>query len=35
MQWLAVALGGALGAMGRFGINAIIFPVLGGRKSVV
>ncbi|MEH6468150.1 MAG: fluoride efflux transporter CrcB [Porticoccus sp.] len=34
MQWLAVALGGALGAMGRFGVNAVIFPVLGGRFPI-
>ncbi|WP_461480638.1 fluoride efflux transporter CrcB [Porticoccus sp.] len=31
MQWLMVALGGALGAMGRFAVNAVIFPVMGGR----
>lgn len=31
MQWLAVALGGALGAMGRFGVNALLFPVAGHR----
>jgi len=31
MQWLAVALGGALGAMGRYGVGAILFPVEGSR----
>ncbi len=31
MQWLAVAMGGALGAMGRFAVNALVFPVLGMR----
>ncbi len=31
MQWLAVALGGALGAMGRYGVNAVVFSVAGGR----
>lgn len=31
MQWLAVALGGALGAMGRYGVNAVVFSVVGGR----
>ncbi len=31
MQWLAVALGGALGAMGRFAVNAAIFPLFSGR----
>lgn len=31
MQWLAVALGGALGAMGRFAVNAVIFPVFSDR----
>ncbi len=31
MQWLAVAMGGALGAMGRFGVNALVFPVAGLR----
>ncbi len=31
MQWLAVAMGGALGAMGRFAVNALIFPVAGLR----
>ncbi len=31
MQWLAVAMGGALGAMGRFAVNALVFPVAGLR----
>tara|TARA_R110001592_G_scaffold116059_1_gene316952 strand:+ start:91604 stop:91975 length:372 start_codon:yes stop_codon:yes gene_type:complete len=31
MQWLAVALGGALGAVGRFAVNAAVFPMFGGR----
>ena len=31
MQWLAVALGGALGAMGRFAVNAAVFPLFAGR----
>jgi fluoride exporter len=26
-----VALGGALGALGRFGVNALVFSVFGGR----
>lgn len=31
MQWLAVALGGALGALGRYGVNALVFSLFGGR----
>lgn len=31
MQWLAVALGGAFGAMGRFALATWLFPVLGPR----
>ena len=31
MAWLAVALGGALGAMGRYGVNALVFALVGGR----
>jgi CrcB protein len=31
MQWLAVALGGALGAMGRFGVNSLIYPIYEDR----
>ena len=31
MQWLSVALGGALGAIARFAVNAVIFPVMGGK----
>ena len=31
MQWLAVALGGAIGAMARFGVNAVIFPLTEGK----
>ena len=29
MQWLAVAAGGALGALARFGVNALVFPIFG------
>jgi len=29
--WLAVALGGAMGAMARFGISTYLLPVLPGR----
>lgn len=31
MQWLAVAFGGALGAMGRFALTTWLFPVMGPR----
>ena len=31
MHWLAVALGGALGAMGRYGVGGMLFPVEGSR----
>ena len=31
MQWLAVAFGGALGAMGRFAVNTAFVPMFGGR----
>jgi CrcB protein len=31
MQWLAVALGGALGAMARYGTSIYLFPIIGGR----
>lgn len=31
MQWLAVAFGGALGAMARYGVGALLFPVEGNR----
>jgi fluoride exporter len=31
MQWLAVAIGGALGAMGRYAVVAYAFPVLSNR----
>lgn len=31
MQWLSVALGGALGAMARFGVNALVYPVAVGK----
>ncbi|MCW8193937.1 fluoride efflux transporter CrcB [Proteobacteria bacterium 005FR1] len=31
MQWLAIAIGGALGAMGRYAMVAYAFPVLANR----
>ncbi|MAZ87896.1 MAG: fluoride efflux transporter CrcB [Cellvibrionaceae bacterium] len=31
MTWLAVALGGALGAMGRYGVTLYTFPILANR----
>lgn len=31
MQWLAVELGGALGAMARYGLNGLVFSMIGGR----
>ncbi|UTW45798.1 fluoride efflux transporter CrcB [bacterium SCSIO 12696] len=31
MQWLAVAAGGALGAVCRYGLNTLVFPLLGER----
>ncbi|WP_317928863.1 fluoride efflux transporter CrcB [Halioxenophilus sp. WMMB6] len=31
MAWLAVALGGAMGAMARFGISTYWLPVIPGR----
>lgn len=31
MQWLAVAIGGALGAMGRFAVVSYLAPVVGSR----
>jgi fluoride exporter len=31
MQWVAVAIGGAIGAMGRFALTAYLYPVLGNR----
>ena len=31
MPWLAVALGGALGAMGRYGVNAMVYSLMGMR----
>lgn len=34
MQWLAVAMGGALGAMGRYAVVAYTFPVLSNRFPV-
>lgn len=34
MQWLAVAIGGALGAMARYGITAYLFPVAANRFPV-
>lgn len=29
LHWLTVALGGALGAMGRFGVNGLLLPMMG------
>lgn len=34
MQWLAVALGGALGAMGRFALSSWLWPVASVRFPV-
>ena len=31
MQWLSVALGGALGAMARFAVNALLYPAMAGK----
>lgn len=31
MQWLAVALGGALGAMGRYAVTSYTFPIMENR----
>ena len=31
MYWLAIALGGALGAMGRYGVSSYLFPIMGNR----
>ena len=31
MQWLAVAVGGALGALGRYGLNALIYQGYSGK----
>ena len=31
MTWLAIAFGGALGAMGRYGINLWLYPVFEQR----
>jgi CrcB protein len=31
MQWLAVAIGGALGAMARYGVISFLAPVVGNR----
>ena len=31
IHWLAVALGGALGAVARFAVNGLLFPVFGHR----
>tara|TARA_B110000503_G_scaffold107637_1_gene160863 strand:- start:2675 stop:3046 length:372 start_codon:yes stop_codon:yes gene_type:complete len=31
MQWLVVAFGGALGAMGRFAVNAALVSVFGSK----
>ncbi len=34
MQWVAIAIGGALGAMGRFAVTAYAFPVMANRFPV-
>jgi CrcB protein len=31
MQWIAIAVGGAIGAMGRFAVTAYAFPVMANR----
>lgn len=31
MQWLSVALGGALGAVARFAVNAAVYPIMDGK----
>lgn len=31
MIWLAVAIGGAIGALGRYGVTAYMFPVMANR----
>lgn len=31
MQWLLVAMGGALGAVSRYGVNALLFPLFQER----
>ena len=31
MHWLAVAIGGALGAMARYGVSTHLFPAYAGR----
>jgi len=31
MSWLAVAIGGALGAMGRYAVTLYTFPILANR----
>ncbi len=31
MQWLAIAIGGSIGAMARFAVNIYTFPVYGTR----
>lgn len=31
MHWLAVAMGGALGAMARYGVTVYLFPMTAGR----
>lgn len=31
MQWLFVALGGAFGAMARFGVSIWVYPLMGNR----
>lgn len=34
MQWLAVAMGGAVGAMARYAITVYLFPLAGNRFPV-
>lgn len=31
MQWLAIAIGGSIGAMARFAVNIYTFPMFGTR----
>src|SRR5690606_2503569 len=31
IHWLAVAVGGALGALARYGVNGLLFPLFGHK----